>query len=490
LALGVVSLGLLLAGLRISSSVSFTEPLQLQTSGAEYESLFTIWKYLHDMVIYNDRHAPPFNSVAYNWLFYQSYGAYTKVLLGWFNLSDQWLPSVSRTLTLIGAVATVAFSYMAFSGVYTARRPSDNFMLLAVALFIGTGPLIGFWIFTARPDIWSTVFEILGAVVFIRCYPARRWSSLLVVALCAYAAWAFKQGSIGFLMSIGLFLLIRMAWRDLTVMVIGMAAAFALTFAMGGPLYIKNVLFSGYPLEFTLERGIHNISFFLVKALPGVALFVSAIVCLRFDRRAWISVLNDDMRLFCLIAVFVTGGLSIPLSFQTGGAENYFFSFSFFVTLCGFSLMSVHNTGAWPRPAVVIMALAWLGLGFATLAILFGFIGKTDIHAQHTGTISVKECIKPLPTPVFIEHPYVSLPWMAPGEPFFVLSFVYQKERQLHREFSGDGIGGHIRRKEFKTLVLSGNAAPQTYDGALLDHYKTENTACPGYIVMTLKPIP
>lgn len=483
----IALLGVLLSAIRIFSAYSYAEPLQLQTSGAEFESLFAIWKYTKGLAIYNDRLLPPYNAAMYNWLFYQSYGTFTSSLLHAFGLADPWLPTVARFLTLLGIVATTIGGYYAFIRASTASSQSAKVLALAFALLIGTGPLVGFWVFTVRPDIWATTFEIFGAVCFICNYPKRKWLALLGIALCAYAAWAFKQGSVSFLVSIGCFLLVRKAWKDLSILVAGMATAFALTFVVGQPQYFKNVMFSGYPLDFAFDRGVHNLTFFAVKELPGIALLFSALMCAGLKRQTWSQIWQNDVVLFSLIAVLVSGAYAIPLSFQVGGAENYFFTFGFFVTLCGFALLPSIVKPEWPKRVLLLTAGGWLGLGCAVILVLSGHIGLTNLRKDHVNNMAVKHCIDPLPRPLFVEHPYVSLPWMSSEETYFILSYVYEKERKLGHPFFKDGIGGAIKRGELKTLVLIGDAPPKLYDGASLDRYEVVQSSCHGYTVMTLK---
>ena len=54
-AVGVL-LCLILMAMRVSSVVSFSEPIHLQTSGAEYESLYAIWREVQGLAVYTDRY--------------------------------------------------------------------------------------------------------------------------------------------------------------------------------------------------------------------------------------------------------------------------------------------------------------------------------------------------------------------------------------------------------------------------------------------------
>lgn len=480
-ALGV-SFFVVLALMRLIYAISFTEPLQMQTSGAEFESLFAVWKYIHGLAVYNDRYQPPYNAAMYNWLFYESYGFFTKSVMMALDLTDAWLPTTARFLTLFAAATVAATAYKAFVKANAAQGLS-RVVPAGFALLVATGPLLGFWVFTVRPDIWALAFEILAATWFILNYPTRRWTALLGAAFFAYLAWSFKQSSVFFLLSVGFFLLIRMAWRQLAFMIFIMAAAFALTFIFGEPQYVRNILFSGYPLEFTFDRGTTNITSFTIKMVPAVVLMITALIYRFFRTGAWAEIWRDDTKLFCLVAALVSGSLAVAISFQVGGAENYFFAFSFYLSLCGLALLP--GIADWPRPATFLIATGWLVLAAAVAMVFTGRVGITDLRPHHVSNTSIKNCIEPLQRPLYVEHPYVSLPWMSDDTTYFVLSYVYEKERRAGHTFVNGGIGGYIERGDLETLVLLGNSAPSSYDGAPLDKYEERPSACPGYVVMS-----
>ena len=104
LALGAAGLGVLLIAVRGYYAISFSEPLQLVTSGAEYESLFVIWKYINGLTVYADHTRIPFAGSFYNWVYYFFYGEVTGAGLNHLSLGDAWLPTVTRLITAAGAV--------------------------------------------------------------------------------------------------------------------------------------------------------------------------------------------------------------------------------------------------------------------------------------------------------------------------------------------------------------------------------------------------
>ena len=58
------------------------------------------------------------------------------------------------------------------------------------------GPLVGFWVFTVRTDVWMLVFEASAIFLFWRFYGTRPFLAILACAIACYAAWAFKHVSV------------------------------------------------------------------------------------------------------------------------------------------------------------------------------------------------------------------------------------------------------------------------------------------------------
>jgi len=484
LAFSVAALCAALLAVRVATSISLAEPLHVQTSGAEYESLYGVWRRTQGQPVHIDRYQPPYVAVMYNWLFYQAYGTFTKAALAAFALAEAWLPTIARLLTLIGVAAGTAVAYAGFARAAGSDTPGGHILALAFAVAAIAGPLIGFWAVTVRPDVWAMTFEIAGALLFLYLLPKRRSAALAAVAAAAYLAWAMKQSNVSLLVAVGLFLMVRRAWRELAAMVVAMALAFAMTFAAGSPQYVKNVLFVGYPLDYSFDRGLRNIANFAIKSAPGLALLLGAVIARGRSRRVWAEIVADDAALFAGLGAAVSGGLALLTCFQVGGAENYFFTFAFFAVLAGFALMPRAAHGGWTGPAAIVVSAGWLVLGAAVTAVLAGAVGVTDLREQHRQNLATKRCVDPLPRPIFVNNPFMALPWLTPAGEHFILSYVYDKERRLGRAFGGGGLGGYVGRGHFRTIVLGGDRVPERLDGASLAGYRTADVRCPGLTIL------
>lgn len=480
----VLCLALLAA--RTATVISFTEPLQVFTSGDEQSSLLALWRFVHGLDIYTDRHAVPFANIGYNWLYYQAYGAVAGVLQTIFDLDDAWLPSLGRWFTLVGAAVGGVAAYAAFRHL---ARGADGLLPAALAVFVAVGPVVGFWAITVRPDLWAAVWEVVGAALFLHLYPGRRGPAIIAAVACAYLAWAFKQSNIFLAGGVGLFLLARRDWAALAGLVGGLAVLWAATLFFGPEQYRQNILFTDFPLAFTIGRLGRNLGNFAVKSGPSLftaIVFIATVAASGDIRRAlW----RDDAALFAT-AGCLAAALSIPASAQTGASESYYFSLSFFLALFALAGMKILTaTGSRAATAAgLAMVAGWTTLAAALVLVLGGVTGVIDMRPQHARHMELKRCLDAVPRPLYVHDRYLSLPWMTPDNTPYVLAYIYETDRALGASFEHGGIGGMISSADFAAVVVRGDSAPGELDGARLDGYRQVPTACRNFIVLARQP--
>ncbi len=477
-------MSLSLFGVRAVSVISFSEPMQVHTTGDEFTNFFYIWKYVQGLPVYNNRFDSPYSATVYNWLFYYSYGIFTKVILGIFSLKDAWLPTVSRFFTLMAIVSSVVASYVAFVRASRAQDRTDKVMCLAFAVFLMFGPLIGFWALTVRADFWAMFFEIIGTVLFLSHYPRRRFSAVIFLIIAVYLAWSFKQGNVFSAGGAGLLLLVRRDWKPLLLLVTVLPAAWGITFLVGDSLWAHVILMSDYPFFFSVERMLRNIANFGVKTGP-ILLFLAGLAAVVIKSRGRMVMLwrNDTFVLGAGAALLATV-VSIPASAQHGGAENYFFTISYFLCLMMMASLPILRMegGSALKIPVLAGSVGWVTLSAAVILVLTGFTGVTSVRSQHDNYMAMKRCADTLPRPLFFNNPFMGLPWMTPGNTPYVFSYVYYAERAMGRKFQYGGFGGLIAKGKFAAIVNS--SRQKKIDGATLDHYSlVKRPQCSGLYV-------
>lgn len=479
-------------GMRVFFAFSFDEPLQLQTSGWEQGPIYVLWRAIHGYDIYTDRFSIPFNKSIYNWLFFEVYGAIVKGVMNVLSLGDPWIPTIARFLTLFGVLLGVFVAYRSFIVALDIRDRDFKLLSLAFAVFVMTGPLIGFSAFTVRPDTWAMLFEIAAVWLFWSSW--RRFgglpaSTVIGIASLVIIAWSFKQMYVFALGGIGLFLLLKRQFQSLIILAAMNIFYWAVIFFLGGPLYIQNILLLDYPMTYTLGHAWDVFINFATKSSPGlagVAVLVGIGAAIPRIRR---TLLKNDPLLFSLAGLLVSVVLVFSLSLQDGSSEIYYFSLSYFlalVALAGFhAVLDDDRASKW---FCATLNAGWLTLIIAISVVFTGYRGIISVYPTHQKFTKNKQCVNQLnlPKPLFVQHDFLSLPWMVEGAEPFVLSFVYYRERILRgHQFESGGIGGLIKKRHFASIVLMGESLPEKVDGEALDGYTPYKKTCPGILVLS-----
>ena len=474
-------------------AISFSEPLQLTTSGAEYESLFVIWKYIQGLPVYVDQTRIPFAGTYYNWLYYTFYGEAAGFVLGAFSLADAWLPTVTKLLTVTGAIAGTWASYRCFWHFGLGEDKTGRRLSFAFAVLLFFGPLMGFWAMATAPDIWALTFEVTAVFLFLRHYRSRPIKAVLLFCLFAYLAWSFKQIFVFSTGAVGLFLLIRRDWPPLVVLTVVMWFAWGLTLFMGSAEYIHTIVaFGGTAVELARYELVRNLLNLAVKIQPVLFLIAAAVVAvvtrpsIRDTLRAGFSRNNTDKpeTAFALafLGILIASVLAIPASAKIGASENYYFTLTFFLILGGLAWLRIaRSQGDLPVWISGTMSLGWLGNLIAVGSVLVGLQGVLSTRYMHDGMTQTAECLKGqgLSKSLFIANSYLSLPWMVPAGQHFVIHYNYPRDRASGVPMQGGGVGGLIDDGYFETLVLPAGSK-DGYDGSGLKRYRPRPQTCPG----------
>lgn len=480
-ALAAAALGVGLAGVRLFGSASLSQPLQLVTSGWEQQTLFDIWRYVQGLDLYVDATRIPYYSAFYNWLFYAVYGTWTQTGLQALGLSEDWLPTVGRSLTLLAVPIGIVVAAAGLQRLGGGGGGGARGVVLAFAVSLMTGPLVGFWIFTLRPDLWAMVLEMLAVLAFWRLWSERpRWAIGVAVAVC-YLAWGFKHSNLFAAATVGVFLLSERRFAAAAAFASLMAVAFAVTFALSSPWYLPSI--AGVLLQAVPETGLRNLANFSVKALPQLlplAVLVWALLRVPALRRA---ALADREWRFAMIGASVTLAMSVVGAVKEGAAENYYFVASFFTAaaaLAGWRLAEAaghrvgHRVDLWVRGA---MLGGWLLHGLAIAGVLVGVRGVTSNMELHGNTVAARPCLNTLPQPVLTQEQYLQLPWMNPARPVFFPSYNYDLNRAAGVDFEGGGLGKLVDDGYFGALLVW-SPTEDLYGGKVARHYDLDPELC------------
>jgi len=480
IALMSAAVSMVLLGLRVGGAVSFAEPLQVITSGWEQESLVALWERLHGGAIYVSRFDIPYRWSIYNWLFYVSYGAGIEAVVGPLALSDTWIPTVGRLLTLGGVAAGVVLATYSFVAVLgPGRRP----LTFAFAVLVAAGPLVGFWAVTTRPDVWALVFEIAAVAAYWRLQGRRPLTAVVVFCLFAYAAWAFKQTAIVAAVGLGLYLLARRRWTPMFVLAATMAAAWGATLVLGPSAYVNSIFMVEDMAVLSAAHGVSVLVNFTSKFVPGLLGAAAIAVVLARSGRLAAAWRDDDALAFATAGILAGALLVAATTPRVGSSESYYFIVAYFIALfvlAGLRSMTVEGTDR--RLVLGALSLGWLVQGVAVIAVLSGLAGVLSVRPTHEHMMRNKACLDTLARPLYVADIYLSLPWMTPGTPPFVLGYGYEAMRTAGRTMERGGVGGLIEEGYFAALALP-LTTKDIFDGGGLDGYRRAPADCPAFKV-------
>ena len=494
-----VGISLALMAARADFAISFSEPLLTVTSGAPYETDFSLWKYVNGIPVYTDLYAIPFSGSWYNWLFYAGYGEIFNAARSLFSLEDAWLPTVARLVSLTSALAGALLAYRLFVRGLPEDAPWMHPLAGAFAVYLFLGPLVGFWALSVYPEVMATATAVAGVLAFVAFYERSPMRAVLLASVFSYLAWSLKQSHVEVAGAIGLFLLVRRAWSALALLIALHLGAFAVTYALATPEFLQNTLYhlplaakvlglnSSAGISFswsTLERNIFNLT---IKSLPILALAAFAPVYIATGINRWRAVSLDTSSLLAISGVLVSAVLSIPASAKDGAAENYYFGFVFFLAYAGIAMLAARIRDGKPvRLWLTAIGGGWALSALAVGLILLGVGGVVSTADWHVQLSAQKVCLKETPGPRYSSIHELALPWINPSGPYFVLSYNYAPDRAAGAVFERGGVGGLIAEGYFASVILPSSAEPEV-DGASLGAYEPTGPDCAGLRVYAKK---
>lgn len=449
--------------------LSFVTPIHVVTSGFEEESLFAMWKFYHHQPVYTDPHQLPYSASYFNWLFYWVYGNITSISLNLFSLSEEWIPTIGRTLTLVVSLLGLGLQYFCVRKIYPQLANRLNFGLSAL---LWMGPLLGYWNLTVRPDVMGLFFEILAVWLFFTLPRVRLWTVLLISLSC-FLAWSSKQTLVVTPGAIGLYFLCHKQWRALFTLSISYFALVLISLYLAPESMLKMLFIPSVNAQLSMSVLIENLTKFILKSAPIFILLLS-LLWSSAHKRTKLSELSDGTKL-SILALFVWMAILVPVSSKVGAAENYHFIALFYTILLSMSLLSETPKDKQTQP------LLWFGvLYIAMMGAAFQKNYIAGIHSQKIVHAKLKQCISELPKPIFISNHYAALPWMGGSQPSFVLAYNYWTDRRIQAniDFQHDGIGGLVQQGYFNSLILPLESSH--FDRGSLVGY-TLQKSCAGY---------
>ncbi len=441
-------------------AVTAVAPGTSVTSGYEEESFYAVWRAARGETVYLDPLERPFASAYFNWAFYRAYGL---ALRPWVPLADGTaVPRFGRLVTAAGALAGATVLALALARILPGRR----WLVAALAAFAFAGPLVGWWAHTVRPDVWALAAEsaaLAGGLCWLRTRPTLAFA---VAAAGFYTAWAFKPTYFLGLGAFVLFLLAERRFRFAAGLLGVLAAAVAVTLALGGPGYRLVLFGTAVTNRFFIGPGLAHLPGAVLKLAPLLLLALPGL--LRPPAPGGNPLAADALRLARLglpvLALFAFAG-----SCKLGAATNYYFSLVPLLALAAAASLAV-------RPLPRLAPAAFAGMCALQLGLFAGAAGRIDLRPQAEQLARRWQVFRALPEPRFSSDLRLNLPWLNPRTPPAMPAFNYPLDRAAGKRFAAGGIGGLISSGHFAGLLLE--PGPNgAYDGASLAGFAASGRA-------------
>lgn len=463
-ALASVVLGLL----RVTSEMSFPEPVHRPTTGAEEEALFSIWKVTQHQPVFVDPLQIPYSGVVFNWLFFFSYGAVASLFTNGLHFDSAWIPSIARFLTLLATFAgAVVFLWIAEEQQLWPQHWS-RWEKVSIAAIVLCNPVAGFFIFSARPDMAALLFELVGLLLFLRFLRAHNWALLVYATIALFCAWSFKQTSAFVVLGICLWLGLSRKLRELMIVIVITASLYIAAVAIGGVNYTHAILESQHSCEFHFSFAVANLITACGRAplLPlGLGVWIAAL----FSREpTWRNRTRSPLAVVFVVCFFCY----LVIAAKEGAGSNYFITPSV--------LGALWLIGSWAEESNRKRSLILCRLVLLVLCLQLANAGgiiyarsRTDrAVAEHERHRDLARELTLLEAPILVGERFDNLPWIQRKPPHFVYAYMYAFDRRAGRPFAAGGLAGLIRDRYFRSIVLRNKPeASASYDGAKLDGY-------------------
>ncbi len=262
-----------------------------------------------------------------------------------------------------------------------------------------------------------------------------------------------------------------------------MAAAWGATLVLGPSAYVNSIFMVEDVAVLSAAHGVSVLVNFASKFVPGLlGAAAIALVLARSGRLA--AAWRDDEALAFATAGILAGALLVAATTpRVGSSESYYFIVAYFLALFVLAgLRSLTVKGTDRRLVLGALSLGWAVQGVAVIAVLGGLAGVLSVRPTHEHMMRNKACLDTLAPPLYVADIYLSLPWMTPGTPPFVLGYGYEAMRAAGRTMERGGVGGLIEDRYFAALALP-LSTKDTFDGAGLDGYRPAPANCPAFKV-------
>jgi hypothetical protein len=413
-----------------------------EVSGGEPQMVYSIWRQVHHLAVYQWPLAYPFSLSLYNYLFYYTYAAAMKLIGAWGEEIMIWSRMFTLTFAVLGAIAQwrLVRSYLHLRG-----RLSALSLVLSVGLW-SCASIVRYNALTVRPDVPAVALVMCALCVIV----TRPRFCFAYAGVLFYLAWSFKQSIVLALLGVCLFLLFHKRWRDLSMVVMVYAVLIGITLLLGTPEYRFSIL--------AAPRLMNVFSFWhslppAMRAVAANAYWILPPFVLLFATNARRT--DHTVRLlFVALLVTLVGGIA---AMGRIGAWDYYLLEAF---AAGSTLLQL---AVFMVPGRFVTALLVFGCLQPTVQLVMHPAGRV---AHTFGTVGLatasefkdadllRQRLLQLKKPIFSSEEMFALPWISNDgrAPAMMIDHIFYKA--MRNRYVNGGVEGMLQRGEIPTVML------------------------------------
>lgn len=411
------------------------------TGSGEFLMIYSVWKGMHHLPVYEWPLKYPFSLTLYNYLFYELYAAVLRLIGAWDSGIETWGRLFTSLFAILGAMA----QWRLVQNRLNLRGARSLLSLLfALGLWFSTS-MVRYSALTIKPDLPAAALVMVAFWMAVR---PSRFGFALTGVFC-YLAWSFKQSAVLTLAAVCLFLLFHKRWRDLSILVAVFAVLTGATLLFGTPEYRFSVLVA--------PRLIHSAFSFPVlwRALARPLLMDLFWLVAPITLLLAAGARRTDKTVSLAMTVFVLALLAGLAGMGTiGAADNYLFE----AFVAGATLFQL---AVFTAPTRMVGFLVLIGCIQPALQLAMVPSGRTTFGTvqiasatEYANAAAVRERLASMKKPIFTTDQSFSLPWISTGDrpPAFIIDHFFFGATPGRPE--NGGFAGMLQRGEVPTVIL------------------------------------
>jgi hypothetical protein len=411
------------------------------TSSGEFLMIYSIWKGMHHLPVYEWPFRFPFSLTLYNFLFYKLYAAVFSLI----GVYDSDIETCGRLFTsLFSVVGAFAQWRLVRNRLDLRGTRSAVSLIFALGLWFSTS-MVRYMGLTIKPDLPAAALVMIAFWMVLR--PSRFGFAL--AGTFFYLAWSFKQSAVLTLTAVCLFLLFQKRWRDLSILVAVFAVLTGASILLGTPEYrfsalvAPRLIHSAFSFPVLWRALAHPLAMDMFWILAPITLLAAS------RARPVDKTVSLTITVFLLAFLAALAGMGTP-----GAADNYLFeAFVAATTLFQIALFTA--------PARMVGFLVLIGCIQPALQIAMLPTGRTTFGtvqianaAEYANAVAVRARLAQLKKPIFTTDQSFSLPWISTDDhpPAFIIDHFFFGATPGRPE--NGGFNGMLQRGEVPTVIL------------------------------------